>query len=79
MNNETLIQWLVDHPLINRKALCDAVGYDVSNLHNAINGSRPIPQRVIDLMSEVLSNYGLSYLPTQARQPDQIRIHPQIP
>lgn len=55
---ECLVQWLSDHPLISRNALCTMVGYDTNNLRKAFDGSRPIPAKYLDAFEAELKKYG---------------------
>jgi hypothetical protein len=56
--SQAIIQWLSDHPLISRNALCTLVGYDTSNLLKAFNGERYIPSKYLDAFESELEKYG---------------------
>lgn len=56
--SDAIIEWLSDHPLISRNALCNLVGYDVSNLNKAIEGKRSIPEKYLPLFEAELRTYG---------------------
>ncbi len=56
-----LTRWLDEHPLISRNALCEQVGYDVSNLHKAIHGDQDIPHKYHQAFIEALKPYGFNY------------------
>lgn len=60
MRSDDIVQWLSDHPLISRNALCTIVGYDVNNLRKAFDGMRPIPAKYLDAFEKELSKYGFN-------------------
>lgn len=57
---EMIIQWLSDHPLLSRHALCTVIGYDASNLQKAFDASRPIPAKYLDAFESELKKYGFT-------------------
>ena len=59
--SNAIIQFLREHPLISRNALCAMTGYDVSNLSKIIAGNGPyvsIPAKYLDEFERILSDYG---------------------
>jgi hypothetical protein len=61
--SQKIIEWLKNHPLISRHALCTQVGYDAASLYKIISGTGSyvaIPGKYLDEMEEILSNYGFN-------------------
>lgn len=56
--SDNIVQWLSEHPLISRNALCTMVGYDTSNLQKAFDGARAIPAKHLDAFETELKKYG---------------------
>lgn len=56
--SDRILEFLSTHPLISRNAFCTMAGYDVSNLHHAMEGERSIPAKHLDAMEEILAEYG---------------------
>jgi hypothetical protein len=46
--------------------LCEIIGYNVSNLHNAIEGRRNIPDKWLNAFEVELSYYGFLSAPDAA-------------
>lgn len=60
--SEAIVQFLSDHQLISRNALCTMVDYDHGNLMKAFDGARAIPAKYLDAFEAELSKYGYNYL-----------------
>lgn len=56
--SESLVAWLKTHPLLNINAVCEAVGYDRSNLQKAMDGNRKIPDKYLKAFKKELKKYG---------------------
>lgn len=58
--SDNIIEWLADHPLISRNALCKIVGYDVSSLLKCEKKERVIPEKHLAAFERELSRYGFT-------------------
>lgn len=56
--SDAIIQWLSDHSLISRNALCKLVGYDTSNLMKVFDGKMAITAKYLDGFEKELESYG---------------------
>jgi hypothetical protein len=61
--SDSIIQWLGEHQLISRRALCKIVVYDVDNLRKCFDGPRSIPAKYLGAFEQELKKYG--YIPPQ--------------
>lgn len=55
---QKIINWLIDHPLVSRSALCEKVKYDRGSLEQALNGGRSIPDKYLEPLEKELEKYG---------------------
>lgn len=56
--SDAIVQWLSEHPLISRNALCNLAGYTASDLLKCFNGARVIPKKYLSAFEKELSRYG---------------------
>jgi hypothetical protein len=59
--SKAITDWLEQHPLISRNALCTMVDYNVSSLLKVIKGTNhyvAIPPKHLDDIENILADYG---------------------
>ncbi|MDE3248674.1 MAG: hypothetical protein KGO82_08450 [Bacteroidota bacterium] len=55
-----IITWLNQHPLIKVNALEKAAGVPSGALDKAMKGNRPLPEKYIVALIDVLQHYGMN-------------------
>lgn len=56
--SDAIIQWLIDHPLLSRSALCTMIDFDVKELEKAFESKRAIPAKNLEAFERELARYG---------------------